>query len=268
MAEQLDKIMFRLDDKNVLVTGAGGHLGRSMAKALAEAGALVWLNGRRQEALEALRDEITTQGGQAEVTAFDVTDGNAIDAGIALIEERSGRLDAIVNNAYGGSTGTVETVPAENYAEAYDVAVTAATRIVKRALPLLRKAGSGGASVINVSSMYGLVSPDPRVYDQPEAVNPPHYGAAKAALLQLTRYMACEFGPEGIRVNAVVPGPFPADSVRETNPEFVSRLESKVPLGRIGQPAELAGPIVFLATSASSYMTGSTLVVDGGWTAW
>ena len=77
-----------------------------------------------------------------------------------------------------------------------------------------------------------------------------------------------EFGPEGIRVNAVVPGPFPADSVRETNPEFVSRLESKVPLGRIGQPAELAGPIVFLATSASSYMTGSTLVVDGGWTAW
>lgn len=260
--------MFRLDDKNVLLTGAAGHLGRSMAKALADAGATVWLNGRQRPALEALRDEITARGGQAEVTDFDVTDEHAIDAGISLIEKRSGRLDGIVNNAYSGSTGSLETAGAAEFADAYDVTVTAAVRLATRALPLLRQAGPESASIINISSMYGIVSPDPRVYDTPEAVNPPHYGAAKAALLQLTRYMACQFGKDGIRVNAVVPGPFPANAVRESDPDFVARLAAKVPLGRIGRPDELGGPVVFLASKASSYMTGSTLVVDGGWTAW
>ena len=108
--------MFRLDEKNVLLTGAAGHLGRSMAKALADAGALVWLNGRRRPALEALRDEIVAQGGQAEVADFDVTNEDAIDQGIARIEDRSGRLDGIVNNAYNGATGTLETVGAARFA--------------------------------------------------------------------------------------------------------------------------------------------------------
>ena len=122
--------------------------------------------------------------------------------------------------------------------------------------------------MINVASMYGLVSPDLRVYENAASTNPPFYGAAKAALLQLSRYLACELAKDNIRVNALCPGPFPCPSVKEANPEFIKKLENRVPLGRIGIAEELKGPVVFLASDDSSYVTGSTLNVDGGWTAW
>ncbi len=116
--------------------------------------------------------------------------------------------------------------------------------------------------------MYGVVSPDPRIYTETTRPNTPEYGAAKAGLLQLTRYLACQLGPMCIRVNSISPGPFPAPAVQQADPEFIRRLGHKNPLGRIGSPDELAGPVVFLASDASSYVTGANIVVDGGWTAW
>jgi len=260
--------MFRLEGKTALVTGAGGHLGQVMAKALADAGALVWLNGRNEKQLAALQATIRGAGGRSELAVFDITNSQAIEKGMSQIGEHGDALDIIVNNAYSGAAGTLDTIDLGEFGKAYEVAVTAAAGIVKQALPLLRKAGSGNASIINVSSMYGLVSPDLRVYETPQGSNPPHYGAAKAALLQLTRYLAVEYGREGIRVNAIAPGPFPSGQVQLDDPDFVKRLEARVPLGRIGNAHELAGPVVFLASDASSYVTGTTLVVDGGWTAW
>jgi gluconate 5-dehydrogenase len=116
--------------------------------------------------------------------------------------------------------------------------------------------------------MYGSVSPQPEVYrDAPQFHNPPAYGAAKAALLQLTRYSACHLAAHGIRVNSVSPGPFPAPAV-QANEAFVEELTARVPLGRIGQPGELVGAVVFLLSDAASYVTGANLPVDGGWTAW
>ncbi|MGJ8652861.1 MAG: SDR family NAD(P)-dependent oxidoreductase [Opitutaceae bacterium] len=256
-----------LKDKIILITGAGGYLGSAMAKGFAAAGGFVYLNGRNRETLAALHNEITATGGQCSVLPFDVSDSEASKEALREIETAHGRLDVLVNNAYHGNGGTLESSSNSDFTESYRIGVTAAADLIRSALPLLRSA-SPGASVINVASMYGLVSPDPRVYDNSESTNPPFYGAAKAALIQLTRYLACELAKDRIRVNALCPGPFPAPSVGEANPDFIKRLTERVPLGRTGRADEIAGPAVFLASDAASYVTGATLCVDGGWTAW
>jgi NAD(P)-dependent dehydrogenase (short-subunit alcohol dehydrogenase family) len=126
----------------------------------------------------------------------------------------------------------------------------------------------GRGSIIQFGSMYGQVSPDPRVYEGKVPVNPLDYGAAKAGTLQLVRYQAVMCGPHGVRVNAVVPGPFPDSNGMGTMAWFVDGLSQRVPLGRIGKAEEVVGAVLFLASDAASYVTGTTIVVDGGWTAW
>jgi gluconate 5-dehydrogenase len=121
--------------------------------------------------------------------------------------------------------------------------------------------------IINISSMYGIVSPDSRIYGDSGYNNPPDYGAGKAAIIQFTRYSACHLACDGIRVNTISPGPFPGAEVQQ-NKTFMSNLENRVPLGRIGRPDDLKGAVVFLASNASSYVTGQNIVVDGGWTVW
>ena len=122
--------------------------------------------------------------------------------------------------------------------------------------------------MVNIASMYGSVSPDPAIYGDSGANNPPSYGAAKAGLIQFTRYAACHFAAERIRVNCISPGPFPAQRYFDQDPEFRRRLENKIPMRRTGDPQEIRGPLLFLASDASSYVTGINLPVDGGWTAW
>ncbi len=157
-----------------------------------------------------------------------------------------------------------------DFEETYRSSVTASFEAVRAALPALRAgvAAAGEASVINVASMYGAVSPDKRIYSRPEQASPFHYGPAKAALLQLTRHLAAELGAERIRVNALVPGPFPRAEVAASDPGFAERLGAKTMLGRTGRAEEIRGPLLFLASPASSFVTGSALTVDGGWTAW
>ena len=260
--------IFSLRGKCALITGATGHLGRAMAFILAEAGARVLVNSRSAERSMALVTELRERGLLAESAFFDVTSDEAVAAFAASIKTYS--LDILINNAYLGGAGTVEIAQPNEYSASYDVTMVAAHRLVKALLPNLRRGvqSSGDASIINLASMYALVSPDQRLYDAPSGVNPPFYGAAKAALLHWTRYAACEFGKEGIRVNAVSPGPFPSDLVQKTHPEFVARLAQKVPMSRIGNSKEICGPILFLASSASSYVNGANIVVDGGWTCW
>jgi NAD(P)-dependent dehydrogenase (short-subunit alcohol dehydrogenase family) len=260
--------IFSLSGKTALVTGATGHLGRAMTFILAEAGATVLVNSRSQERCSALVEEITSQGLKAEVAAFDVTQEDSVNKFIKSFHGRA--LHILINNAYVGGAGTVELADASAYVSSFDVTMVAAHRLVKVLLPNLRKGlrSGGDASVINLASMYALVSPDQRVYDAPVKTNPPFYGAAKAALLHWTRYVACEFASEGIRVNAISPGPFPSTQVQEGSPEFVARLANKVPMNRVGAPEEIRGPILFLASPASSFVTGSNVVVDGGWTCW
>jgi NAD(P)-dependent dehydrogenase (short-subunit alcohol dehydrogenase family) len=262
---------FQLQGRVALLTGATGHLGRSMASALAEAGAHVVLNARNREALEAFAAELDPGGRSSSIAWFDVTDEAACGTHIAEIAAKHGRLDVLVNNASAGRTGTIETATPLDFDLAYRISVVAAFRLLQLSLPLLKKSAklnAGGASVINISSMYGTVSPDPSIYGNSGANNPPYYGSAKAALIQLTRYTACHLAPDRIRVNSISPGAFPAAQYLERDTEFKARLTSKVPLSRIGEPDELQGPLLFLASDASSYVTGINLAVDGGWTAW
>lgn len=262
---------FRLDGRVAFLSGAAGHLGRPMAKALASAGAHVVLNGRNSDGLEAVAEELKRAGLSASVACFDVTDGTSVRRNIGLIGEQHGRLDVLVNNASGGKAGSIESASADDFEQLYRVNVVAAFELLQAAIPLLKDAGArtpGGASVINIASMYGKVSPDPSIYGTSGLNNPPYYGAAKAALIQFTRYAACHLATQRIRVNSISPGPFPSAKVLEQDPEFHGKLKAKNPMRRTGDPAELQGPLLFLASDASSYVTGVDLAVDGGWTAW
>lgn len=260
--------IFSLQGKTALITGATGYLGSAMALILAEAGAHVLINSRSRERGEAMVNCLSVQGYSAESATFDVTNPNAIDQFFADFNGRP--LHALINNAYVGGAGNIKLSGQEAYTGSYDVTVLAAHNLLKAALPGLRKAvqSEGDASVINLASMYAMVSPDQRIYESAAGVNPPFYGAAKAALLHWTRYAACEFGDEGIRVNSISPGPFPSKSVQKDNPDFIEKLSKKVPLGRIGQADEIKGPTLFLASSASSFVNGANIVADGGWTCW
>ncbi len=260
---------FDLAGKRALISGATGHLGLAMAGALGRAGATVYINSRSRERCMHVVNELREVGVLAEPAVFDVTSvksvQNFFNEGLTEIP-----LHILINNAYRGGGGTIETSAPEDYGASYDVTVTSAHQLLNASLKSLRLAveESGDASVINIASMYGMVSPDQRVYGTPNGTNPPFYGAAKAALIHWSRYAACEFGKEGIRVNSLSPGPFPSEAVQKSTPEFMKILASKVPVGRIGQANEIGGPVVFLASPAARFVNGANLVVDGGWTSW
>ena len=260
--------IFSLKGKRALITGASGYLGSAMAFTLAEAGAHILVNSRSLQRASKLVDEINRAGYSAETAIFDVTKKEEVD--FFALTNINKPLHVLVNNAYVGGSGSIELAHVEEYSASYNITVLAAHQLFNVMLPNLRLAVSecGDASVINIASMYALVSPDQRLYPDASGVNPPFYGAAKAALLSLTRYAACEFGKESIRVNSISPGPFPSDAVQQANMTFIEKLSSKVPMGRIGQAEEIKGPTLFLASEASSFVNGANIVVDGGWTCW
>jgi NAD(P)-dependent dehydrogenase (short-subunit alcohol dehydrogenase family) len=219
-----------------------------MAEALASAGAHVVLNARSTDALEGLRDELTANGHSVSIACFDVTDESALREQVNSIEKCYGRLDVLVNNASAGRPGTLEDARRTDFEQLYLVNVVAPFQFVQAAMSLLKEAARqtvGGASVVNIGSMYGSVSPDPSIYGQSGAKQPAYYGAAKAGMIQFTRYAACHLAEHRIRVNCISPGPFPAQRVLDRDPGFHERLSSKNPMHRTGDPTELRGPLLF-----------------------
>jgi NAD(P)-dependent dehydrogenase (short-subunit alcohol dehydrogenase family) len=254
--------LFSLTGRVALVTGGAGHLGTAISRALAEAGATVVIASRDLAKCRRLAAELETDGLRALAVRLDVNSDGSVKRALAEVKRRAGRLDILVNNAYSGVFKRLGEIAPKEYGKTLDGCLTSAFRVTTAALPLLAK--SPAASVVNISTMYALVAPDPRTYQGTPYLSPPGYGEAKAGMLQMTRYLAAYLAPRGVRVNAVSPGPFPHGK-SATDRKFVTRLAQRCLLGRVGRPEEIGGAVLFLASDASSFVTGQNLVVDGGW---
>lgn len=243
-----------LSDRVALVTGASSGLGRHFALTLARAGARVAVAARRSERLEALAAEIAAFDGRALPLRMDVTDAQSVSEAFAHAETELGTPGIVVNNA-----GIVADEPAleqseEDWDQVVDTDLKGAWLVAREAARRLVAAGQGG-SIVNTASILGLVG-RPRVAA---------YAAAKAGLVSLTRSLAGEWARYEIRVNALCPGFVVTDLNRDfLESELGEALRKRIPQRRFGQPADLDGPLLLLASDASRWMTGSTLVVDGG----
>jgi NAD(P)-dependent dehydrogenase (short-subunit alcohol dehydrogenase family) len=257
--------LFSLRDRVAVVTGACGWLGSAMSRALAEAGATLAVPRRDSAQAAAFAAELPGQGHIG--IGFDQGDTDTIPGFVADVVRRLGRVDVLVNNAYGGSGPDIDTATAEDFDRAYHVGATAYFLLAREVMFHLRERQAPG-SIVNIASMYGVVASYPDAYTDLPVNSPPNYHGLKGAVVHLTRHLAAYWAQHNIRVNAISPGPFPKPDMFQRLPEFIDRLEQKVPLARMGQPEELKGAVVLLASDAGSYITGQNLLVDGGWTAW
>ncbi len=270
--------LFSLTGKTVLLTGAAGFLGRTMGAAMLANGANLIALGRSDRLTEQTQ-RWQAQFGKDRVIAHqvDMYDAAALSATLDQVVRESGCVDVLINNAHelGANTGfntqagTLENATADQWMRNLTGGVYWAALAVQKLGPAMKQRGRG--SIINISTMYALVAPSPKLYEGTTSLNPPGYSASKAALLAFTRYIASFWGSYGIRANAILPGPFSntedagPNSVAKDDP-FLDRLRARTCLGRIGGPSELAGAVLFLASEASSFVTGQAIVVDGGWT--
>lgn len=258
--------LFNLNNKVAIVTGGAGHLGCAITEGMAECGASVFAVSRggnkNNKNISAL---ISAYPDQVKHLPMDVRSRKSIENTYRQIVELHGRIDVLINNAFFGATGKLEEISEENWMEGIEGTINSVYRCMQAVIPYMKHNNAG--SIINIASMYGVVSPVPEVYGDSGYDNPPNYGAGKAAIIQFTRYAACHLAEYGIRVNSISPGPFPDEEVQKNEP-FISRLLERVPLKRIGNPNELKGVVILLASEASSYITGVNIPVDGGWTAW
>jgi NAD(P)-dependent dehydrogenase (short-subunit alcohol dehydrogenase family) len=263
-----------LSGKRAVVTGAAGILGRHFCRALAEHGANLVLLDASAATLDALRDDLrAVSTGQVEALPVDVADPGAVEAVVGLIEAEMGPIDILHNNAATKGPDLrkffepAETFDPELWRHIMDVNVSGYF-FMARAVGS-RMAARGKGSIIQTASIYGVVAPDQRIYEGSEylgmGINTPAvYSASKSAVLGLSKYFASYWGASGVRVNTLTPG-----GVRSgQNGEFERRYSNRVPLNRMAEPEEIAHALVFLASDASSYISGQNIIVDGGLTAW
>jgi NAD(P)-dependent dehydrogenase (short-subunit alcohol dehydrogenase family) len=265
---------FSLQGKVAVVTGAAGLLGRQHVRALASAGALVVGLDRDETALAELAG--LANGGEVRPYLGDVTDPGSMASLRAVIYQELGRLDILVNNAalddkvgapaQNGAEAGLEHYPLDQWRRMLDTNVTGVFLPCQVLGSAMADARSG--SIINIASTYGLVAPDPSLYLRADGSRPflksPAYPTSKGAVIALTRYLAAYWGDRGVRVNALAPG----GVANGQDPFFIENYSRRTPLGRMAAPNEYQGALLFLASDASSYTTGATLVVDGGFTAW
>jgi NAD(P)-dependent dehydrogenase (short-subunit alcohol dehydrogenase family) len=267
--------LFDLTDRTAVVTGGAGILGRHFCRGLAQHGARVAVVDVREDAAQALAQELQTEFGNKHLgLACDVTSPESVEAMAERVTAELGDIRILLNNAAGKSDDlTAFFAPFEEYSldqwrQIMAVNVDGMMLVAQKVGRRMIAHGKGG-SIIQTSSIYGQVGPDERIYEGSEYMGvrintPAVYSCSKAAVAGLTRWIATVWAKHGIRCNTLTPG----GNESGQNEAFKQLYSSRVPLGRMGQPPEMVGAVIYLASDASSYVTGQNLAVDGGWTAW
>jgi gluconate 5-dehydrogenase len=256
--------LFDLRGRVAIVTGASGHLGSAMASALAEAGSRVICTSRELDRAQSVAASLPDPHGlQHFGLAMDQLDAISIDRCVESAIEAAERIDVLVNNAHEPLQSDWTNVTADQFNQQ----LSNATAYFELSRHVRNKAVEQNhpASIIMIGSMYGVVGSYPDAYEGITSASPAAYHALKGGIVQLTRHLAVYWAKDHVRVNCLSPGPFPNESA---NPQLIERLKQRSPMGRMGQPYELKGALLLLASDAGSYLTGQNLVVVGGWTAW
>ena len=267
--------LFDLSNRAALVTGGAGLLGKQFTKTLAEAGANVLIADLDGESAARQADELVHAGYTAQAVVLDVTQPGSVQHAVETVTRAWDRLDILVNSAAldpkfepgkaEQHTNAFEDYPLEQWNQALHVNLTGMFLMCQAAARVMKEQGSG--SIINICSTYGLAGPDQRIYERPGELpryKPVYYSVTKAGVLGLTRYIATYYAGTAIRCNALTPG----GVYNDHDEQFTKAYSYRTVMGRMAEKHEMNGALLFLASEASSYMTGGNLVVDGGWTAW
>ncbi|KRA24789.1 hypothetical protein ASD65_10410 [Microbacterium sp. Root61] len=249
-----------LSGRVAIVTGAAGQYGRHISRALAGAGATVVIASRQLDACEEFAAELRDEGASAVAIALDQADESSITTFVGEVIDRLGRIDVLVNNAVLRRGG----VPAETtYADWAATSTVNSTGLFWLTTQVAeRMAAAGRGSIINIASIYAMIAPDFSLFEETAiAPTPPFYAFDKAGMLGLTRYFAAYYGPSGVRVNAISAGGLLSDAM---DPAFIAGYSRRTALRRPAGPDDIKGPLLFLASDASGYVTGINLPVDGG----
>lgn len=254
--------LFQLDGKVALVSGGAGIYGRQISWALAEAGAHVVVASRHVDKCREFVNALRKENLRAEASELDICSEPSIFKVRDQILSRHGRLDVLVNNAVARAGRDLNHTTAGDWETSMKVNSTGLFLACRIFSEPMQQACSG--SIINIASIYGMVGPDFSIYEGTELTSPVDYAFAKGGMINLTRYLASFLAPYKIRVNCLSPGGF---RTSETPAEFVPNYSRRTLLGRMAGPGDINGPVVFLASAASQYITGQNIPVDGGWTA-
>jgi len=257
--------IFSLSGKVAVVTGGAGHLGSAISNGLSKLGATVYALGRSSESLDELvASQAEDSAGCIRSLSVDLMDEGACSDAFAKINEEAGRFDVLVNNAYSAGRESLETLDRASFLKGFDNTFMIYYQNTMAAYSYLKE--SKGCVVSN-ASLWGFLGHDPNMYLDLGNAPSLHTAVSKSGVIQMTKYLATEWAPEGIRVNAFSPGMFPRKRGPE-RPDYMAEIARRTPMARIGKPEEVVGVVGFLASGASSFVTGQNIVVDGGYSVW
>ena len=259
--------LFRMDGRVVVVNGGAGRIGSQMCLALGDAGATVVVLDLDADRANAVAESVRADaGGKAIAIATDSSDPDSLNAALAQTISDAGNPYGLINATQYRGSGFYGSDPADHPIDAWEQVFKVNVTGVLMACQTFGKAmiENGGGSIVNLSSTYGVVSADPRIYGESGVNSPISYAGSKSAILNMTRYLAIHWREKNIRVNTLIPG----GVFDNQGKEFVENYCARTPLGRMAKADEYQGATLFMLSDASSYMTGATVTVDGGWTAW
>ena len=260
------KNLLSLKGKNICVVGGAGYIGSSITDALAEFGANVMICSRDLKKCSEKAQEVTKNyGTYSKAFEVDITDTSSIKRLKQEFISEELNINSLVICAWNGKKNSLDSISVEDWNYDINVCLNGVFYLIKEFLEDLKQSKG---NILSIASMYGYVAPDYKLYQDVPQVNPPSYGAAKAGVIQMTKYLASFLSEHQVRANCISPGPLPFPATMREYPEFVSRLEQKNPCGRIGEPDDIKTTALLLCSDAGSYINGQNICIDGGWGIW